>query len=294
MKVILKSFGTHDGQFHADEVTACALLVMFDLIKKDLVFRTRDETVLASCEYVCDVGGIYDPSKKRFDHHQNGYFGTLSSAGMVLKFLKDEKIISEELYFYLNNYFILGVDAHDIGNVKLVKGFLSFSQVIGNFVPFNEELGNIELDRSFFEALDFVHGFLKRALARFYYLQQTKKIVEKHMEKKEKYLVFDKPISWIDSFFELGGESHPALFIIMPSSQHWKLRGIPPSTSDLMNVRLALPSSWAGLRGEELVRASGLKGGIFCHKGRFISIWETKEDALNAMKHVLKKEGILI
>lgn len=292
MKTIPKSFGTHDGHFHADELTACALLINFELIQKELVFRTRDEKILSSCQFVCDVGGIYDHSKKRFDHHQNDYAGNLSSAGMILKFLKDEKIISLELFNYLNNYFILGVDAHDTGNVKLVRGFLSFSQLIENFVPLGDELENITLDKAFYDALDFVLGFLKRLIARFYYLQQTREIVKKYMQKKDKCLVFDKAISWVESFFELGGADHPAIFIIMPSGPHWKLRAIPPTYEDRMNVRVALPMEWAGLRGESLQKASGVKGAVFCHKGRFISIWETKEDALKALEYVLKKEGL--
>lgn len=292
MKTYPKSFGTHDGHFHADELTACALLINFELIQKELIFRTRDEKILSSCQFVCDVGGIYDHSKKRFDHHQNDYTGNLSSAGMILKFLKDEKIISLELFNYLNNYFILGVDAHDTGNVKLVRGFLSFSQLIENFVPLGDELENITLDKAFYEALDFVSGFLKRLIARFYYLQQTREIVKKYMQKKDKCLVFDKAISWVESFFELGGADHPAIFIIMPSGPHWKLRAIPPTYEDRMNVRVPLPMEWAGLRGESLQRASGVKGAVFCHKGRFISIWETKEDALKALEYVLKKEGL--
>lgn len=292
MKVIPKSFGTHDGHFHADELTACALLINFELIQRELVFRTRDERILATCEYVCDVGGVYDPAKKRFDHHQSDYTEGLSSAGMVLKFLKEEKIISEELYNYFNNYFIIGVDAHDTGNVKLIRGFLSFSQLIENFVPLGDELDAITLDLAFNEALEFVLGFLKRLIFRFYYLQETKAIVRKYMEKKDLCLIFDKAISWLESFFELGGASHPALFIIMPSGPHWKLRGVPPSFDDRMNVRVLLPKQWAGLRGEELQKVSGIKGAVFCHKGRFISIWETKEDAIRALKYVLKKEGI--
>jgi uncharacterized UPF0160 family protein len=292
MKTIPKSFGTHDGHFHADELTACALLINFELIQKELIFRTRDEKILSSCQFVCDVGGIYDHSKKRFDHHQNDYAGSLSSAGMILKFLKDEKIISPELFNFLNNYFILGVDAHDTGNVKLVKGFLSFSQLIENFVPLGDELENIALDKAFYGALDFVLGFLKRLIARFYYLQQTREIVKKYMQKKDKCLVFDKAISWVESFFELGGADHPAIFIIMPSGPHWKLRAIPPTYEDRMNVRVPLPMEWAGLRGESLQKASGVKGAVFCHKGRFISIWETKEDALKALEYVLKKEGL--
>ena len=49
-----KSFGTHDGTFHADEVTACALLLLFKLIDKNLIFRWRDKNILNNCEYLCD------------------------------------------------------------------------------------------------------------------------------------------------------------------------------------------------------------------------------------------------
>lgn len=292
MDKIEKSFGTHNGHFHADEVTACALLILFDLVKQDLIFRTRDEEVLQRIEYVCDVGGKYDIDKKIFDHHQADYKGDLSSAGMILLYLKGQKIISEELYQYLNRFFIMGVDAHDIGNVQLKTGFCNFSQVIETYVPLGEEVDDLEMDRCFLEALDFTLNFLKRLLNRFYYLQETKKIVKKVMEKKDKFLVFDKSVSWVESFFELGGKDHPALFIIMPTRDQWKLRAVPPSYEDRMKVRLPLPEQWAGLRGEKLKEVSGIDGAVFCHKGRFISIWETKEAALKAMRVIFKKEGI--
>lgn len=93
---ILRSVGVHDGSFHADEVTACALLLVFDLVDRDKIFRTRDYRALDTCEYVCDVGGIYDPQMKRFDHHQSSYHGVLSSAGMVLLYLRDQGILSSE------------------------------------------------------------------------------------------------------------------------------------------------------------------------------------------------------
>ncbi|MFN0065887.1 MAG: MYG1 family protein [Chlamydiales bacterium] len=44
--------------------------------------------------------------------------------------------------------------------------------------------------------------------------------------------------------------------------------------------------------GDELKQQSGLQGAIFCHKGRFTSVWETKEDALAAVKEVFRKNGI--
>jgi len=31
-----------------------------------------------------------------------------------------------------------------------------------------------------------------------------------------------------------------------------------------------------------------IDGAVFCHKGRFISIWETKEDAMKALNQILE------
>jgi uncharacterized UPF0160 family protein len=57
-----------------------------------------------------------------------------------------------------------------------------------------------------------------------------------------------------------------------------------------MQVRMPLPVEWAGLMDEDLKKASGIKGAIFCHKGRFISVWETKEDAIKALEFVLRRK----
>ena len=41
------------------------------LIRPQLeITRTRDETLLATMDAVVDVGGVYDASTLRFDHHQ--------------------------------------------------------------------------------------------------------------------------------------------------------------------------------------------------------------------------------
>ena len=120
-----RSFGTHDGSFHADEVTACALLLLFDLIDKEEIVRSRSPKELSSCEYVCDVGWVYKPQIKRFDHHQLDYKGSLSSAGMILKYLKDEEIIDKKLYNYLNRSLVMGVDAIDNGKAAPLLGHCS-------------------------------------------------------------------------------------------------------------------------------------------------------------------------
>lgn len=289
MTKIARSFGTHDGTFHADEVTACALLLLFGLIDEDKIFRTRDPEVLKKCEYVCDVGGIYDPSKLLFDHHQAEYQGPLSSAGMILGYLKCSRKISEDEYRFLNQSLIVGVDAHDNGKAPQLAGFCSFSNIVSNFTPIDYDAGSSEQNAAFMEAVKFVKAHMSRLLARHQYMHSCRQAVQESMQQGSDCLMFDKGMPWLESFFELGGEEHPALFVIMPSGYHWKLRGIPPSYEDRMKVRRPLPLEWAGLLEGDLKKISGIPGAIFCHKERFISVWETREDAIKALDYILKK-----
>lgn len=288
--MIERSLGTHDGSFHADEVTAAGLLILFGKIDQDKIIRTRDQKILNTCEYVCDVGGIYDSSIKRFDHHQVQYKGDLSSAGMVWLYLKEQDVVDQATYNFFNEALIMGVDAHDNGTAAMVKGHCSFSGVISNFVPASYEAPPEELDSAFHAALDFALGHLQRLLLRHRYIQKCRELVAEAMAKGSDCLIFDRAMPWMDSFFSLGGEEHPARFVVMPTGDHWKLRGVPPKNSNRMQLRKPLPAQWAGRLEDELKEITGIRGAIFCHKGRFISVWETKEDALKALELVQKKD----
>lgn len=287
--MIPKSFGTHDGSFHADEVSACAILLVFKLIERSKIFRSRDPKILDQCEYVCDVGGVYDPKTKRFDHHQLEYTGDLSSAGMVWLYLFDQGLIDEDTYQFVRRSIIMGIDAHDNGKSVQQEGVTTFSHIIANFVPPAYDAPLKVQTAAFNEALDFATGHFRRLLERIDYIRKCRDKVAAAMATKGHFLLFEEALPWQDNFFDLGGEAHPALFVIMPSEGHWKLRGIPPNRENKMQVRCALPKEWAGLRDEELQKVSGISGAIFCHKGRFISVWKTKEDAMRALSYVLKQ-----
>ena len=288
---ILRSVGTHNGTFHADEVTACALLIIFNLVDEDKIVRTRDGEVLKQCEYVCDVGGVYDPSQKLFDHHQVEYQGSMSSAGMVLLYLKNSSILTSQEYEFFNHSLIMGVDAHDNGRDPQIPGLCTYSHIISNFTPINYDVDASFQDAAFFEALRFAKDHLTRLWRRYEYMQSCRQQVAEAMGKSEECLIFDKAIPWLETFFELEGERHPAKFVIMPSGKHWKLRAIPPNYDERMKVRFPLPGEWAGLCEIELKKVSGISGAIFCHKGRFISVWETKGDAIKALQMTLKNGG---
>jgi uncharacterized UPF0160 family protein len=286
-KILPRSLGTHDGTFHSDDVTACALLLFLNLIDSDKIFRTRDPALLEKCDYVCDVGGVYDPATKRFDHHQVEYNGLLSSAGMILEYLRSTNILSGKEADFLNMSLIRGVDAHDNGRDPQLPGFCFFSHIVSNFAPIHHDAPPEDQDTAFFAAVDFAKNHFARLFERYRYSQSCKELVREAMATGKDVLLFDKAIPWIDAFFEFDGERHPAKFVIMPSGQHWKARSIPPTNDDRMRVRMPFPESWAGLLADDLKKVSKLPGAVFCHKGRFISVWETQEDALRAVKQIL-------
>jgi len=127
------TIGTHNGHFHADEALAIYMLRLLPTYHSSELIRTRDPTLLQTCHTVVDVGGEYEPSTNRYDHHQRTFNTTfpnrptkLSSAGLVyLHFGKaiiaqhlnvsedaaEVTIIWEKVY----ESFIEALDAHDNG-----------------------------------------------------------------------------------------------------------------------------------------------------------------------------------
>lgn len=71
--------GTHNGIFHCDEILAIFMLQQLPQYRNTRIVRTRDESVLANCDIVVDVGSVFDPKRFRFDHHQKTFQHTLSS-----------------------------------------------------------------------------------------------------------------------------------------------------------------------------------------------------------------------
>ena len=68
-----KVIGTHSGTFQADEAMGVWMLRQTQSYRNSKVIRSRDLAVLDPLDIVIDVGGVYDHSKLRYDHHQRGY-----------------------------------------------------------------------------------------------------------------------------------------------------------------------------------------------------------------------------
>ena len=145
-----KVIGTHSGTFQADEAMGCWMLRQLPTYRNAKIVRSRDLSVLDPLPIVIDVGGVYDHSKLRYDHHQRGYdermelprHGTddprctkLSASGLVYRHYGKE--IIQQFYPNLSKEFL------DLAYVKLYDSLLEALDAIDTGVEMAPE--NVEL-----------------------------------------------------------------------------------------------------------------------------------------------------
>ena len=278
---------THDGEFHADEVVGVSLLKM--VFKDVRIIRTRDNEKIKKADFVLDVGGIWDPATRNFDHHQKSYSGNLASAGMVLEWLEKEGYIDSKYAAYLQQIFLKGVDMQDTGNYSPKSGICTFSDVISFYNPVLPRVSEYEYLEGFVKAVDFTLGFLERIKLR--YIQNRKyqtrflELLQKRDLMPPKILVMEEPIpSWREYIFT-DDRCHDLLFVVFPENESkWILHTIPQNQNNPYSNRIQLPEDWAGLLEGEFLEKTGIKDAIFCHKQRFMAAFKTKDSAIHAAK----------
>jgi uncharacterized UPF0160 family protein len=277
--------GTHSGTFHADDVLAFALIRHF--YDADATFvRTRSAERLDEADVVIDVGGIYDPANMRFDHHQSSYTGPLSSAGMVLNWLEDLGSVSQGLAGWLRDHMVDYVDAVDTGRTAPKLDTPCFCRMVEAMNHLASD--SSQIDAYYSEASGIAARFLSSLEHGFRRTEDAKRAVLDAMELARRddcsIIFLDKYYPWKSVYFQAGGETHPTAFVMFPSDDGtWKVVAIPPRQGEFGQKR-SLPESWAGKMGEDLSAATGLPGSIFCHKNRFIAVFDSFETATEAMR----------
>jgi len=147
----MKTIVTHSGTFHPDEIFAVAAWLEQHKLEDFRILRTRDPQAIAKADIAIDVGGIYDPEKLRFDHHQFGKsssnYGT-SAFGLVMDHLGLSGSPFEEL--------IRVVDARDTRvGYEEVKGSF-WDQVCEQLSDLNQlDLDSESQESAFYKALWF-------------------------------------------------------------------------------------------------------------------------------------------
>ncbi|EJT50954.1 GAMM1 protein [Trichosporon asahii var. asahii CBS 2479] len=293
-----KVIGTHSGTFHCD---------------------------VDPLDIVVDVGGVYDPAKQRYDHHQRGFtevfgFGgfdrtKLSSAGLVYKHFgkhiiakqlgvaeSDPKV--ETLWLQLYGELIESIDGIDNG-VNIAQGELAYAQRtdlssrVRRLNPrWNEPASDDDYDARFAVASKTTGDEFLQQLDYFANAWlPARDVVKEALEKRHevdpsgKIVVFKQ-----DHLFSLEptmAKETKILYVLYPENpdnenSKWRIQCVPESPDSFTN-RKSLPAAWRGLRDEELSKESGIPGGVFVHASGFIGGNETFNGVLAMARAALNE-----
>jgi len=289
----------HSGKFHPDDICAVAIVSLY-LGKSVKIIRSRDPKDWAEADYVFDVGGVYDPEKNRFDHHQTEF--TLkrengicySSAGLAWKHFGEKIAGSGEIWKKIDEKIIQPIDAEDNGQELYKNNFeniapYTFADYLHafNLTYFEKKEKSI---KAFATAVNEAKKMFKREVKRAKDNLRTYKIVEDIYRRTsdKRLIILDDEYSWQNV---IGNHPEP-LFVVKPSleSGTWHAYAVRSTKGDKFKSRLDFPESWGGLRDEELAKTTGVSDAIFCHKGRFIAVARSKEGAIALAKLALEAD----
>lgn len=269
---------THSGPFHADDVFAWSLVKLLVDPGAELI-RTRDAVALAAADWNLDVGGEHDPDRGRFDHHQASYTGDRSTAGLVLDHLERTGGVSPRLAAHLRRVAVDYLDAVDCGRRAPDPSIPCFPRLVADLVDLAEDEG--DFDRCFLQAAEVATLWLKGMIRGFHKREHAFEEVRRAMAEAEsensRCLWLRGHVAWKEAYFELGGAQHPTDFVAFSGGDGtWRLVCIPP-TYGSFGKKHPLPAAWAGLSGQALEAASGIPGAVFCHRNRFLAVFQTRQ-----------------
>lgn len=301
MKII-----THNGDFHSDELLAVAALRIHYGREVCEIVRTRDPEIIKTGDIVVDVGYVYDPEAKRFDHHQkregegagahdNGI--PYSSFGLVWKHYGEALCGSPEAAFIIEEKIAYPIDSADnsisvFAQVRPDVFPYIFHNVIAAFRPTWKEIEEKSRahDAGFFEALEIAEQTLRREILVAQHTHEGIEYVRRAYEAAEdkRVIVLDAHYPW-----EVVAKDYPKLlFVVKPDKQNthlWKVRTVREHPHSFVN-RKDLPRGWAGKTNEALQAVTGVADAIFCHNTRFIIVVGSKEGALELARIALESK----
>ncbi|RDY07049.1 UPF0160 protein MYG1, mitochondrial, partial [Mucuna pruriens] len=320
------SVGTHNGTFHCDEALACFMLGLSKRFSGAHIVRSRDPNLLQSLDAVVDVGGVYDPSRHRFDHHQKdfhqvfarGFTTKLSSAGLVYKHFGLEIIANvlkldqdhphvHHLYPTIYRNFVEAIDAVDNG---LNQYDLNHSPKYEINTTLSSRIKRLNLnwmdsDQSSDRENEAFHRAMALAGAEFlenvnYYAKSwlpARSIVVESLAAREsvdssgEIIKLNQSCPWKLHIHELEEEMKisPIKYVLYQDdrSENWRLQAVAISPARFES-RKPLPYLWRGLENDKLSEVAGIPGCTFVHMSGFIGGNRSYEGALAMARASLK------
>lgn len=284
----LTTLVTHSGGFHADEVLSTVILIRLYPTAKVVRTRAPEWITPAEDRVVYDVGGLYDPEARIFDHHQRESplreDGTpYSSFGLVWKHFGKDYLRSfdipeadlEEIHASFDRSFVLPVDQVDNGVVDTSEAgplsSLTLPGLIETLNPVFDDSDPNSETRGFYAAVGIARQFLEARVGRSAAKRRAEVLAAEAVRAAGESPILELPMGmpFRPAVVEAGADH--LLFVVTPrNGGDWTLGGIRKYDESYAQ-RADLPAAWGGLSGVQLEEVSGVKGAKFCHKALFIA-----------------------
>jgi len=288
----IKTLGTHNGKFHADDVMATAILRL--LLGDIRVTRTRDENILRKLDFV------YDISLGEFDHHQLnkemrennipyascGLVWREFGSRVIQKFnaqFEENDIIS--IFDYVDKNLVQGIDAADNGiDIKSLIKVTSISDIVQSFNPTWDS--NDSKDEAFEKAVQYATEVIKRIISRQVSVIKARIIVNEAFQNRKfnEIMVLKNGCPWLQQLLRID-LNNEVLFVISPDDNNaeYKIQTVKKN-ADTFEARKDILESIRGKSSEEINCIIKIDDAIFCHKAGFIASTKSMESALKIAK----------
>lgn len=320
------TIGTHDGVFHCDEALGCFLLKI--LHPHVTIIRSRDNSILDTCNIVIDVGGVYDPERNRFDHHQKTFTHSMSTLSPSFK--NTVRLSSAGLIYHHFGRLILEkiIGKDDEQKIDYVykgvyKNLIQEIDGIDNGIPAysSEPLYNINshisarvqrLNKSwnfvgawddmehFYKAMELVGAEFMDNVTRIANMTYpAREIVLNAINKRYEVhpsgeiIELSQQCPWKDHLYEIEETFNVRPFIkyvLFQGEDNYRVMGVS-LTSRSFVCRKFLPKSWCGLRDDALSKEADIEGCIFVHSSGFIGGNTTREGTLKMASKSLEMDS---
>ena len=313
-----KTIGVHDQTFHADDCLSIYLLRHTKEFKDAKVIRTRNQAILDKCDCVCDVGGVYNHEKRRYDHHQKTFKEKIgsticASCGIIYKHFGKEIIANiltahgkefsegdvDELFDIVYKGFVQEIDMVDNGWGKypgnVILSYETHTSISNRIAMLNQSfttpdpVNMVQFEKA--SALiggEFEEYVLHSFIATLQSIHATRESFEKRFEVDESGQIVLLPgqLNDMSILKKLEDPKKPILFVVSPQyTGKWYIKTICDRGQD----RKKLP--FGGMTDQELSDACGIPGGVFVHKTGFLAGFQEKEQAVAFAKFALKYEN---
>lgn len=288
----IKTLGTHNGKFHADDVMATAMLRL--LLGDIKVTRTRDEKILGELDLIYDIG------LGEFDHHQldkeireNNIpyaacglvwreFGTRIIQQFTPQF-EEHDIVA--IFDYVDKNLVQGIDATDNGmDIHSEFKVMSISDMIQNFNPTWDSKDSQE--EAFEEAVSYATIVLNRIIRRQISVINARLIVTEAFTNRtmSEIMILKTGCPWIQHLLKID-VNNEVLFVISPNDNNgeYKVQTVK-KTADTFEARKDILEAIRGKSPAEINSIVNINDAIFCHTAGFIAATKSLESALQIAK----------